>query len=127
MDPIILTTLCSLGSSVISSIVSFFVAKKKYNVEIDHDEIQNMRDSLDFYKDLAESNQKILTDILSKSEELANSNIKLLLEVQNLKAQVGTLLQIINTELSEVDFSKYGIEIQNGTIIRKKNFLKKDK
>lgn len=126
MDPIILTTLCSIGSSTIASIVSFFVAKKKYNVEVDHDEIQNMKESLDFYKQLSESNQKILSEILTKSEELANSNIKLLLEVQNLKSQVGILLQIINTELSEVDFSKYGIEVQNGTIVRKK-LTKKDK
>lgn len=120
MDPIILTTLCSIGSSVVSSVVSFFVAKKKYNVEVDHTAIQNMQESLAFYEKLAESNQKILDEILTKSEELANSNIQLLLEVQNLKTQVGTLLQIINTELSDVDFSKYGIEVQNGTIIRKK-------
>ena len=126
MDPIILTTLCSIGSSVVSSVVSFFIAKKKYNVEVDHDAIKNMEESLAFYERLADSNQKILTEILTKSEELANSNIQLLLEVQNLKTQVGTLLQIINTELSDIDFSKYGIEVQNGTIIRKKN-NKKDK
>lgn len=125
MDPIILTTLCSIGSSVVSSVVSFFVAKKKYNVEVDHTAIQNMQESLAFYEKLAESNQKILDEILTKSEELANSNIQLLLEVQNLKTQVGTLLQIINTELSDVDFSKYGIEVQNGTIIRKKTNKKK--
>ena len=126
MDPIILTTLCSIGSSVVSSVVSFFIAKKKYNVEVDHDAIKNMEESLAFYERLADSNQKILAEILTKSEELANSNIQLLLEVQNLKAQVGTLLQIINTELSDIDFSKYGIEVQNGTIIRKKTD-KKDK
>lgn len=126
MDPIILTTLCSIGSSVVSSVVSFFIAKKKYNVEVDHDAIKNMEESLAFYERLADSNQKILTEILTKSEELANSNIQLLIEVQNLKVQVGTLLQIINTELSDVDFSKYGIEVQNGTIIRKKTD-KKDK
>lgn len=126
MDPIILTTLCSIGSSVVSSVVSFFVAKKKYNVEVDHDAIKNMEESLAFYERLADSNQKILAEILTKSEELANSNIQLLIEVQNLKVQVGTLLQIINTELSDVDFSKYGIEVHNGTIVRKKTD-KKDK
>jgi hypothetical protein len=126
MDPIILTALCSVGSSVVSSVVSFFVAKKKYNVEVDHVAIKNMEESLAFYERLADSNQKILAEILTKSEELANSNIQLLMEVQNLKVQVGTLLQIINTELSDVDFSKYGIEVQNGTIIRKKTD-KKDK
>ena len=85
-----------------------------------------MKESLDFYKQLSESNQKILSEILTKSEELANSNIKLLLEVQNLKSQVGILLQIINTELNEVDFSKYGIEVQNGAIVKNK-LIKKDK
>lgn len=119
MTNIIITTLCSVVSSVITGSVSFFIAKRRYNVEVDHAEIQNMKDSLDFYKQLADSNQKILTEILTKSEELANSNIRLILEVQNLKAQVSTLLQIINTEISEVDLSKYGIEIQDGNVIRK--------
>ena len=117
---IIITGAVGIVTTVASSLITWLLSRKKYNAEVNHDEIINMKESLEFYKDLSESNQRTLTEILDRSEELANTNIKLLIEVQNLKVQVGTLLQIINTELKDVDFSKYGIEIENGTITRKK-------
>lgn len=117
---IIITGAVGLFTTVTSSLVTWFLSRKKYNAEVNHDEILNMKESLDFYKDLSESNNRTLTEILTKSEELANSNIKLLIEVQNLKAQISILLQVINTELGDIDFSKYGIEITNGTITKKK-------
>lgn len=117
---IIITGAVGIVTTVASSLITWLLSRKKYNAEVNHDEIINMKESLEFYKDLSESNQRTLTEILDRSEELANTNIKLLIEVQNLKAQVGTLLQIINTELKDIDFSKYGIEIENGTITRKK-------
>lgn len=117
---IIITGVVGLVTTIVSSLITWLLSRKKYNAEVNHDEIVNMKESLEFYKDLSESNQRTLTEILERSEELANTNIKLLIEVQNLKSQIGVLLQVINAELGDVDFSKYGIEIQNGTIIRKK-------
>lgn len=117
---IIITGAVGIVTTVVSSFATWFFSRKKYNAEVSHDEITNMKESLEFYKDLSESNQRTLTEILNKSEELANANIKLLIEVQNLKMQVNTLLQVINIELGDVDFSKYGIEIKDGTIVRKK-------
>lgn len=117
---IIITGAVGIVTTLVSSFVTWLFSRKKYNAEVSHDEIINMKESLEFYKDLSESNQRTLTEILNKSEELANANIKLLIEVQNLKMQVSTLLQVINVELGDVDFSKYGIEIENGTIVRKK-------
>lgn len=117
---IIITGAVGMITTIASSLITWLLSRKKYNAEVNHDEIINMKESLEFYKDLSESNQRTLTEILDRSEELANTNIKLLLEVQNLKAQVGTLLQIINTELKDIDFTKYGIEVENGTITRKK-------
>lgn len=117
---IIITGVVGLVTTIVSSLITWLLSRKKYNVEVNHDEIVNMKESLEFYKDLSESNQRTLTEILERSEELANTNIKLLIEVQNLKTQIGVLLQVINSELGDVDFAKYGIEIENGTIIRKK-------
>ncbi len=117
---IIITGAVGIVTTVVSSFATWLFSRKKYNAEVSHDEIINMKESLEFYKDLSESNQRTLTEILNKSEELANANIKLLVEVQNLKMQVSTLLQVINIELGDVDFSKYGIEVENGTIVRKK-------
>ena len=118
---IIITGAIGLVTTFISSLITWIFSRKKYNAEVNHDEIANMRESLEFYKNLSESNQRTLTEILNKSEELANTNIKLLVEVQNLKAQLSILLQVINTEVGEIDFSKYGIEVKDGTIIRKKS------
>lgn len=117
---IIITGVVGLVTTIVSSLITWLLSRKKYNAEVNHDEIVNMKESLEFYKDLSESNQRTLTEILERSEELANTNIKLLIEVQNLKTQIGVLLQVINSELGDVDFAKYGIEIDNGTIIRKK-------
>lgn len=117
---IIITGAVGLVSTIISSVVTWLLSRKKYNAEVNHDEIANMKESLDFYKELSESNQKTLVEILERSEALTTNNIKLLIEVQNLKTQVGLLLQVINTELGDIDFSKYGIQVENGTISRKK-------
>ena len=117
---IIITGVVGLVTTIVSSLITWLLSRKKYNAEVNHDEIVNMKESLEFYKDLSESNQRTLTEILERSEELANTNIKFLIEVQNLKTQIGVLLQVINSELGDVDFAKYGIEIENGTIIRKK-------
>lgn len=115
---ILITGAIGLVTTVVSSLTTWFLSRKKYNVEVSHDEIVNMKESLDFYKTLSESNQRTLTEILEKSEDLTNTNIKLLMEIQNLKIQNGIFLQIIISELGDVDLSKYGIQIENGVIIR---------
>lgn len=120
MVEVIITGVVGLFTTIVSSIVSWLSAKKKYNAEVNHAEIENMKESLEFYKTLSESNQETLTEILAKSRELAENNLKLLIEIQNLKAQVGILLRIINTEMDNVDFSKYGIKVEDGVVSRKK-------
>lgn len=115
---VIITALIGVITSGATGFLTWLFSRKKYNAEVNHDEILNMKESLEFYKDLSESNQRTLTEILNKSEELANSNIKLLIEIQNLKVQIGILLQIIDVELGDVDLSKYGVKVENGTIVR---------
>ena len=115
---ILITGAVGIVTTVVSGFATWLFSRKKYNAEVSHDEITNMKESLEFYKTLSESNQRTLTEILTKSEDLANNNIKLLMEIQNLKIQNGILLQVIITELGDVDLSKYGIQIENGVIIR---------
>lgn len=115
---VIITALIGVITSGATGFLTWLFSRKKYNAEVNHDEIINMKESLEFYKELSESNQRTLTEILDKSEELANTNIKLLIEMQNLKVQIGILLQIIDAELGDVDLSKYGVKVENGTIIR---------
>lgn len=108
---VIITAAVGVVATATSGFCSYFFTRKKYNTEVDHNRIANMQDSLAFYEKLSKANTDTLTSLLSKSEELAQTNIKLLIEIQNLKAQVGILTAVIQAELKNVDLSKYGIVI----------------
>ena len=120
MDWSVLTTaVVGVVASGLTGLITWLLSSKKYHTEVDHNNIENMENSLDFYEKLSNSNNKILSDILERSEKLAESNLKLLIEVQNLKAQVDLLLRILQTEIGSVDLSKYGIKVNSdGTITR---------
>lgn len=115
---VLITALVGCVTTFVSGFGTWLFSRKKYNVGVDTDKISNMEASLSFYEKLTESNNKILTDILEKSERLAESNVKLMIEVQNLKAQVDLLITILKNELGEVNLDKYGIKIQDGTVIK---------
>lgn len=116
---IIITAILGIISTGITGLLTFLFSRKKYNSEVEHNNIENMDSSLEFYEKLSASNNKILEDILERSEKLAESNVKLLIEVQNLRAQVDVLVRVIQNEMDSIDFSKYGIKINNdGTITR---------
>lgn len=119
---IIVTPIIAVVCSAITGFFTWMFSRKKYNTEVDHNKIDNMDNSLEFYEKLSASNNKILEDILERSEKLAETNLNLLIEVQNLRCQVDILVRIIKTELVDVDFEKYGISINDdGTITKKKN------
>jgi hypothetical protein len=116
---VIITAIIGLVTTIVSSTVTYLFSRKKYNAEVDHNNIENMESSLEFYEKLSNSNNKILSDILERSEKLAESNLNLLIEVQNLRAQVDILVKVIQKELEGVDLSEYGIRVNtDGTIAR---------
>lgn len=71
-------------TSIVGPIVTWFLAKRKYYTEIDHNVIQNMEHSLEFYKNLSDDNR-------SRLEELTERNNTLEAEVQELRKQVFDL------------------------------------
>jgi hypothetical protein len=116
---IIVTSVIGVICTALSSLVTWLFTRRKYNTEVEHNSIENMEGSLEFYEKLSASNNKILAEVLKKSEELAKSNVELLIEVQNLRAQIGILTEILKNEVSNVDFEKYGIKINDdGTLTR---------
>ena len=116
---IILTAIISVATSGITGLLTWLFSRKKYNTEVEHNNIENMEGSLEFYERLSASNNKILAEVLKKSEELTKSNVELLIEVQNLRAQIGILTEILKNEVSNLDFEKYGIKINDdGTLTR---------
>lgn len=116
---IIITSIIGLVVTIITSLVTWLLSRRKYNSEVDHNNIENMEGSLEFYEKLSASNNKILAEVLEKSEKLAQTNVELLIEVQNLRAQIGILTEVIKNEVDSVDFERYGIKIdENGTLVR---------
>lgn len=116
---LLLTSIIGVVCTGLSSLITWLFARRKYNTEVDHNNIENMGGSLEFYERLSASNNKILAEVLEKSEKLAQTNVELLIEVQNLRAQIGILTEVIRNEVDNIDFEKYGIRInEDGTLIR---------
>jgi hypothetical protein len=116
---LIVTSIIGVVCTGLSSLITWLFTRRKYNTEVEHNNIENMEGSLEFYERLTASSNKILAEVLEKSEKLAQSNVELLIEVQHLRAQIGILTEVLKNELDAVDFAKYGIKInEDGTLIR---------
>ena len=77
----VIMALVALLCSTISSIVTFFLTKRKYNVEVDSQQIQNMKDSFEAYKLMMEE----VLDLQNKKIEILER------DNQNLRQQVNQL------------------------------------
>ena len=108
---LIVTSIIGVVCTGLSSLITWLFTRRKYNTEVEHNNIENMEGSLEFYERLTASSNKILVEVLEKSEKLAQSNVELLIEVQNLRAQIGILTEVLKNELDAVDLAKYGIKI----------------
>lgn len=80
-------------STIASGWTSWFFARKKYNSEVDSNIIDNMNDSLEFYKKLSDDNK-------TRLEEAIQDNRKLELEIQELRKQVLVLTLNICMDLT---------------------------
>ena len=116
---LVVTSIIGVVCTGLSSLITWLLTRRKYNTEVDHNSIENMEGSLDFYERLSASNSKILEEVLGKYEEVIKTNTALVLEVQSLRTQISLLTEVINNELDVVDFEKYGIKLnEDGTLIR---------
>ena len=80
-----LPTLIGTSSIILSNVVTWFLAKKKYNSEVDTTLISNMQDSLEFYMKLSDDNKTRLDETLKRNESLEK-------EVYQLRDQVFKLM-----------------------------------
>lgn len=85
MNTEILIAMIGVITTLMSSGVTYLFTKKKYNSEVDSNEIQNLRNSLDFYEEIVKDNVNRLDQYI----KLAESNQK---EVYRLKGIVNMLL-----------------------------------
>ena len=82
---ILITGGIGLVTTVISGWTSWFFARKKYNTEVDSNEIENLKKSLEFYESIVKDNNKKLQFYIDLAE---NNRV----EVYRLKGVIHRLL-----------------------------------
>ena len=85
----VIVTLVGLFCTTVSSIVTFFLTRKKYNVEVDSQQLQNVKDSFDLYKNMVEESIQLQN---RKIEVLETENSSLRQQVNQLQQQVVALI-----------------------------------
>ena len=90
MENGVLLAIIGIAEAVITAIVTFVLTKKKYYSEVDSNVINNMRESLNFYKDLADDNRKRLTEVLENNKKLEDEVSELRKVVYGMLAQICT-------------------------------------
>lgn len=90
---ILITGGVGILSTIASSWITWFITRKKYYSEVDNNLIQNMQESLDFYKKLSDDNRARLEEVLKRNEDLEG-------EVRELRTQLFNLMTSICTDLS---------------------------
>ena len=90
---IIITGCVGIISSIITGWTTWFFTRKKYNTEVDSNLIQNMKESLDFYRKLSDDNRERLEEVLKRNEVLEQ-------EVGELRKQMFSLMGSLCLDLS---------------------------
>ena len=111
IDPgILITGGVGIITTVISGWTSWFFARRKYNSEVDNNLIENMQQSLEFYKKLSDDNKNRLDEVLKRNAELEQ-------EIRDLRKQMFSLMNSICTDLT-CQLRKRNLNLfneQNGT------------
>lgn len=82
---ILITGGIGLVTTIVSGWTSWFFARKKYNAEVDSNEIENLKKSLEFYESIVKDNNKKLQFYIDLAE---NNRV----EVYRLKGVIHRLL-----------------------------------
>lgn len=106
MTEILITGGVGLVTTIVSGWVSWVQARKKYNSEVDHNLIENMEHSLEFYKKLSDDNRNRLEQLTEKNDVLEKKNTELELEIQELKKQVFNLTVNLCMDLTSTEDGK---------------------
>lgn len=107
---ILITGGVGIITTVISGWTSWFFARRKYNSEVDNNLIENMQQSLEFYKKLSDDNENRLDEVLKRNAELEQ-------EIRDLRKQMFSLVNSICTDLT-CQLRKRNLNLfneQNGT------------
>jgi intracellular sulfur oxidation DsrE/DsrF family protein len=125
----IISTIVGLFCTIITSVVTFLLTRRKFNSEVDAQQIKNMSDSFDTYKKMMETNlatQKETMEVVIMSQNqkidlLQKENDSLKTQVSQLQQQMINILGSICLDAtcklrkmdfqSDVKFSDAGVEV----------------
>lgn len=85
---IIALIITNILAPIITGVVTWLLAKRKYNSEVDNNLINNMKESLEFYKNLSDDNKDRLEEVLKRNEQMEK-------EIMQLRGQVFALMDKI--------------------------------
>lgn len=118
MDFSVITTgIIGILATVVSSVITYFQTRRKYNTEVDGSVIQNLNDAFKLYDKIIADNKKIFdelvarnNDLASKNKELEEKNDQLAKEIKKLREQMFSMMTNIcynlTCEYREKDFKK---------------------
>lgn len=93
ISPEFISVIVGSLAAAISSAVTWLLARRKYNAEVNGNVIENMQKSLEFYKQLSDDNSRRLKEMLDKNNKLED-------QIRDLQRQVMTLTISVCTNLS---------------------------
>lgn len=95
MTSTIITTLVGLFCTLVSSVVTFLLTKRKYDIEVDSQQIENMNQSFDIYKKTMNETLVMLNDRVAMQDntikQLQEENSDLRKQVHNLQMQMAKM------------------------------------
>lgn len=69
MDPSLIAGIVTLVTNLTTGVVTWLLARRKYNTEVDSNEIENLKKSLEFYEDIVRDNNRKLQFYIKLSED----------------------------------------------------------
>lgn len=82
-------------TTIIGPIITWLLARKKNAAEVDGNVIANMKESLDFYKQLSDDTRQRLDDALTRLNSALKRNDELEQKINDLQKQIMTLSMMV--------------------------------
>lgn len=108
----VLIIIVSAVFSVASNFITWILTKRRYNSEVDSQVINNMKESLNFYKELCDDTKERLLEVLEENKQQTS-------EIKDLKFKLNDLGQKVEA-LTEFACSTINCPKRNKNVSHKK-------
>lgn len=123
MSTAIISTLVGLFCTTISSVVTFLLTRRKYNEEVNSQQIENMNNAFDMYKKTVEETLEMQNSKMQMQDDmlkqLQQENSELRRQVHDLQMQMVHIINITNYDLASQQGEKYASSKQQKELNKK--------